>query len=60
MGGAVLVRVGVEFDQSKLKLKSQLKLNAGGAKYDGKTESLVRKVGNQLTMPELLQCFSEP
>jgi ubiquitin C-terminal hydrolase len=58
--GVSLVKVAVELDQTKALFKSNLKLNNGTSKYEGKTSSLVRKVGNQLKISELLQCFSEP
>jgi hypothetical protein len=58
--GASLVRIEVDLDQLKLKLHSSLKLNVGAGKFEGKSDSLIRKMGRQLSMPELLQCFSEP
>jgi ubiquitin C-terminal hydrolase len=56
----VLLKVEIELDQAKLKLQSSLKLNTGSGKYQPKSNRLVRKVGNQITMTELLNCFSEP
>lgn len=58
--GSMLLKVEIELDQTKLKLQSSLKLNTGSGKYQSKSNMLVRKVGNQITMTELLQCFSEP
>jgi len=58
--GAVVLKVELELDLAKLKLQSHLKLNIGSGKYQPKSNKLVRKVGNQITISELLQCFSEP
>ncbi len=41
------------------KLKSMpLKLNVSNLTYEGRGGSLLRKVGNQLSVQELLTCFS--